>query len=238
MASKNIFPKFWRRPQNGTGAPDKALQTEAPMNTVHAHPAEGLTSRQGDLLSYDDIYHAAGILTPRSGYDISKVVEMLHNDRIRELSKEVKRASVLMALEAAGASPEDLLQDAKRREQALASYEAGQQKQLEEYEARKGQENAKLQAEMERVTAHYAERIQQNQNQVAKEKEVLRSWQMLKQNENQRIAEVIELCSKPSAAVPSSEAKPALSAPSPSQGTASQGVPSRPSLVAEASTRS
>jgi hypothetical protein len=41
---------------------------------------------------------------------------------------------------------------------------------LEELEKRKAQENAQIQAEMERVTAHYAERIQQSQDQVAREK--------------------------------------------------------------------
>jgi hypothetical protein len=46
---------------------------------------------------------------------------------------------------------------------------------LEEYEARIGRENAQIQAEMESVTAHYAERIQHNHEQVAREKETLRN---------------------------------------------------------------
>ena len=50
------------------------------------------------MLSYEDIYHAAGIMNPASGYGIHKVVEMLNSQRIRDLSKEVKRASILMAL--------------------------------------------------------------------------------------------------------------------------------------------
>ena len=102
------------------------------MNKLHSHPAEAATGPKGDLLSYEDIYHAAGILSPHSGYGIHKVVEMINSDRIRELSKEVKRASVLMALDAAGTSADDLLQDATRRQQALRAYEAGQQRQLEE----------------------------------------------------------------------------------------------------------
>jgi hypothetical protein len=109
---------------------------------------------------------------------------------------DIKRASVLMALDAAGTSADDLLQEAKRRQQALTSYEAGQQKQLEQFEARKAHENTLIQAEMERVTAHYAERIQHNQDQVGREKETLRNWKMQKQYENQRISEVIELCGK------------------------------------------
>jgi hypothetical protein len=70
------------------------------VNKPNAPAEEPLRGTRGDLLSYDDIYHAAGILGPRSGYGIHKVVEMLNSDRIRELPPEVKRASVLMALPA------------------------------------------------------------------------------------------------------------------------------------------
>jgi hypothetical protein len=195
MPSKGFFPNLWRK-QEDADAPQKLTSTEAPPANSQPTPAEGLTGPQTILLSYEDIYRAAGILSPRSGYGIHKVVDMLNSDRIRNLSPDIKRASVLMALDAAGTSADDLLQDATRRQQALRTYEAGQQKQLEEFEARKSQENAQIQAEMERVTAHYAERIQQNHNLVGKEKEALRNWQMQKQYENERISEVIELCGK------------------------------------------
>ena len=154
---------------------------------------------KNELLSYEDIYRAAGILRPRSGYDMTKVVEMLHSERIRDLSDEARRASVLMAIEAAGSSVDDLMRDANERQQALENYEAGQKRQLEEFEARKAKENAEIEGEMARVTARYAERIKANQEQLAAEKEALRHWQMLKQNESQRIAEVMALRTKPAA---------------------------------------
>jgi len=216
MESKKHFPNFWRRQQDqNEDASAKPTPTEAPVNQPNTHAAETWNGPRGDLLSYDDIYHAAGILSPRSGYGIHKVVEMLNSERIRSLSKDIQRASVLMALDAAGASADELLQDATRRQQALGSYEDGQRRQVEEFEARAAQENTQLQAEMERLTAHYAERIQHNLDQVAKEKEALRNWQMAKQHETQRISEVIDLCS-PQPAAPKSEpsvsAAPAVSA--------------------------
>jgi hypothetical protein len=213
MPSKGFFPNLWRK-QDDIPAPHKITPTEAPMKQAPLpplQPAEGLTGPQSNLLSYEDIYRAAGILSPRSGYGIHKVVDMLNSDRIRNLSPDIKRASVLMALDAAGTSADDLLQDATRRQQALISYEAGQQKQLEEFEARKAQENNQIQAEMERVTAHYAERIQQNHDLIGKEKEALRNWQMQKQYENQRISEVIELCGKQPASPPLRNAAAAAS---------------------------
>jgi len=229
MESKKLFPNFWRRQQDqnqNEDAPAKSLSTEAPMNTPNPHAAQAANSSRADLLSYDDIYHAAGIMSPRSGYGIHKVVEMLNSERIRALSKDIQRASVLMALDAAGASVDQLLQDATRRQHALDSYEDGQRKQIEEFEARKAQENTQLQAEMERLTAHYAERIQHNLDQVAKEKEMLRNWQMAKQHESQRISEVVDLCSKqPEPAKP----EPSVTAASPTS------APLQPSLVTKAS---
>ena len=103
MQSKGFFPKFWRQ-HDDTDAPHTIASTEAPVNKSQTHPAEGLTGPQTDLLCYEDIYRAAGILNPCSGYGIHKVVDMLNSDRIRNLAPDIKRASVLMALDAAGTS--------------------------------------------------------------------------------------------------------------------------------------
>jgi len=73
-----------------------------------------LAPPRGDLLLLEDIYRTAGIMEPRMGYSITKVVEKLSNDHLRGLGDEVKRASVLMALNAAGVPLGDILQDASR----------------------------------------------------------------------------------------------------------------------------
>lgn len=196
MQSKGFLSKLWRSDQDGTDSHGKPTLTEAPVNKTNAPLPPSGPAGHSDLLSYEDIYHAAGVMSPRSGYSIHKVVDMLNSERLRDLSKEAKRASVLMALDAAGTSADDLLHDATRRQEALNSYEAGQRKQLEEFEEQKARENAQIEAEMERIKAHYAERIQRNQDQVAKEKETLHNWQAAMQCEMQRIAEVLELCGK------------------------------------------
>lgn len=176
------------------------------MNKPATSIAEPLNSAQGDLLSYEDIYRAAGIVTPASGYDVSKVVRMLESEHIRALPKDVKRASVLMALDAAGTSVDDLLKDAASHQQALNHYEAGQQDKFAKFESYKAQEETRIQAEMERVAAHYSERMQQIRDQVAREKDALKNWQMAKLQENQRITEVIDLLSKQSVATPAADA--------------------------------
>ena len=195
MQPKTLFPQFWRRQKDGD-APVKATSTEAPVNKATNYATEAASGPRGDLLAYEDIYRAAGIMSPGAGYGIHKVTEMMNNERIRDLSKDVKRASVLMALDAAGISADELLTDATRRQNALNSYEAAQRKQLEDFETRKAQDNAHIEEEMEKIRAHYAQRIQNNLDQVAKEKDALRNWQMAMQHESQRITEVIELCGK------------------------------------------
>jgi hypothetical protein len=194
MQPKTIFPHFWRRKQD-EDAPAKSTITEAPVNKPNTQEPTPSGPR-GELLNYEDIYRAAGIMSPGSGYDIHKVVDMLNNDRLRDLSNDAKRASVLMALDAAGISADEMLTDATRRQNALTSYETAQSKQLEDFEARKAKENTRIEEEMEKIRIHYAQRVQANLDQVAKEKEALRNWQMAMQHETQRITEVIELCGK------------------------------------------
>lgn len=193
---KTAFPKFWRRhsdsSESAVGQPAEA----APSSGAAADPA----SPRVDLLSYEDIYRGAGILTSAGKYGIHKVVEMLNSERIRELPPEARRASVLMALDASGTSVEDLRADASHRQRALDNYESAQRKRLDDLEARKTEENSALEAEMERVRAHYAERMQKNLNSVTQEKEAVRNWQMAVQHEVQRIGQVLELCGNPSMA--------------------------------------
>ena len=106
----------------------------------------------------------------------------------------MKRSSLLMALEAAGVQVDEVLQDATLRQRAISSYEAIQRKHLEEYEARKAQENCAIQAEAERVAAEYAVRISGNLDEVSGEKESFRKWQARKQHEAQGIADAVALC--------------------------------------------
>jgi CRISPR/Cas system CSM-associated protein Csm2 small subunit len=221
MQPPHAYSTFWRR-LVGEKVPEQSIPKEIPVNKTTTQARD--TCEAGHpLLSYEDIYHAAGILNPPSGYGIQKVVDMLNSDRIRDLSNDIKRVSVLMALDAAGASADDVLQDATRRQQALDAYEAGQRRQLEELEARKAQENSQIEAELERLKVHYAERVQRNRDQVEQQKEILRNWKMAMQHEGQRISDVIDLCRKPSASAATASAAGPVTSSSPRTGTLDKG---------------
>ncbi len=170
---------------------DEAGQDNRPAGNAGGGGFAGSTS---ELQAFEEIYHSAGIKGPRLGYSIGKVIEMLQSEHIRNLPNETKRASLLMALDAAGVQVDEVLQDATLRQRAINSYEAIQRKHLEEFEARKAQDNCAIQAEMERVTAEYATRISNNLDAVAREKDNFRKWQAKKQHEAQRIAEAVALC--------------------------------------------
>jgi len=173
-------------------------------------PAGGHRTAGSEMLPFEEIYRSAGIPNPRLGYSITKVVGMLSNEHIRDLPAETKRASLLMALEAAGIQVNEVLQDATLRQHALNSYESSQKKRVEQYEARKAQENREIQAEMDRVTAQYLARINGNLDCVAREKDSLRKWQVQKQEEAQRMAEAVALCVKHQGSQPEDESVVAL----------------------------
>ena len=213
MLEKWINRGSTRRPQdaaeansNGHYARKETMNNDAsPVKhpIANANPnsnGKGTVGFQGDLLSLEDIYRAAGIMNLRLGYSINTVIEMLSSDHIRGLPNDVKRAAVLMALETAGMPIDEVLEDAAQRNEAINAYEAAQQKHVEEYELRKIEENDQIQAEIERITAQLAERIKQNLDEVVAVKDTFRQWQTLKQNEAQRISEATCMCAKQSLA--------------------------------------
>jgi hypothetical protein len=186
-------------PDDGKSNGKSETQTFMPQLTAAAkkapaHSAREVPTFQVDLSPVEDIYRAAGIMVPRKGYTINKVVEMLSSEHIRGLSKEMKRVALLMALDAAGVPIGEVLQDAKLRREALDSHEAQQRKQVEAEWARKEEENIQIQAELESVRAHYMARVSRNLDGVAREKETFESWVTLKRQECQSMAEAAELC--------------------------------------------
>jgi hypothetical protein len=171
------------------------------------------TAPRGDLLRLEDLYRTAGIMEPRMGYSIAKVVEMLRSNHLRGLGDEVKRASVLMALSAAGIPLGDILQDAVHRQAAVAAYEVDQRNKFDEYWSRRAEENSQLQAEMERVTRQYVEKMNRNLTEVQQEKEAFQKWQNGMQYEVLQISEAVTLCAQPAVFETPAAERPAASAP-------------------------
>ena len=185
------------QPAGEDGAPeDSARSAKTPAQTV-AEIASSVaaepkfSSPVSAAAGFDEIYHAAEIQPPAHGYTITKVTEMLQSERIRTLPAEVKKNSILLALDAAGVKIEEIIEDAVKRDRALDGFERVQQKSLDQLEARTAQDNSQIQAELDRLTQEHKTRIQANHDEVAKQKERFYAWRLQKQQEEQKIAESV-----------------------------------------------
>jgi hypothetical protein len=149
------------------------------------------TTPVSDPTSFDEIYKAAEIPPAPQGYSILKVAHMLESEHIRNLPSDVKKSSVLVALDAAGTDIKDVIQDAVRRDRALDTYERVQQRAVDELETRKNKENSDLQAQIDKYVTEQRAKIQSNNDEVSREKERFTGWRLKKQQEEKRIADAV-----------------------------------------------
>jgi hypothetical protein len=141
--------------------------------------------------AFTEIYKAAEIPDPPQGYSILKIANMLESEHIRTMPMDVKRSSVLVALDAAGVDIKDVIQDAVRRDRALDTFERVQEKAVTELEAHKNQENSQIQAEIDKFVSEQRAKIQANNDEVAREKERFFGWRLKKQQEEKKISEAV-----------------------------------------------
>jgi hypothetical protein len=144
-----------------------------------------------DTAALDAIYAAAQIPAPAHGFTILKVADMLDSEHIRDLPAEVKRKSILLALDAAGVKLQEIVEDAVRRDRALDTYERVLEKGLEALRAAKEQENRQLEEEIDQRLRELRGRIEANKQAVMREMESLAAWRTGKRAEEARIAQAV-----------------------------------------------
>lgn len=172
------------------GAQKSASQSVAEIAaSVAAEPK--FTNPIADPTSFDEIYRAAEIPAAPQGYSILKVAQMLESGHIRNLPSDVKKSSVLVALDAAGVNIKDVIQDAVQRDRALDGYERVQQRALNELEASKTRENNQIQADIDKYVTEQRARMQANSDAISREKERFAGWRLKKQQEEKKIADTV-----------------------------------------------
>jgi hypothetical protein len=180
-------------PPNSRNAPTaakSAAQSVAEIAlSLAAEPK--FTTPVSDPTSFDQIYQAAEIPPAPQGYSILKISQMLENEHIRNLPLDVKKSSVLVALDAAGVDIKEVIQDAIRRDRALDTYERVQQRAADELETRKTKENSEIQARIDKYVTEQLAKIQSNNQEVSREKERFTGWRLKKQQEEKKIAEAV-----------------------------------------------
>ncbi len=185
------------QPAADTGIPESGpATTRSPAQTVaeiafSVAVEPKFTTPVSPAAGFDEIYRAAEIQPPSNGYTIMKIGDMLHSEHIRMLPAEVKKSSILLALDAAGVKIEQVIEDAVKRDRALDGFERVQQKALNELEAQKSQDNQKIQTELDRLIQEHKARIQANNDEIARQKERFYGWRLQKQQEEQKIADAV-----------------------------------------------
>src|SRR5882724_12922841 len=145
-----------------------AAQTVAQIAASSVATEPKFSAPVSNANSFDEIYQAAEIPPAPQGYSIMKIADMLQSEHIRTLPGDVKRSTVLVALDAAGVDIKDVIQDAVRRDKALDGYERVQERAVAELETRKTQENAQIQAEIDKVVADQKAKIRSEERRVGK----------------------------------------------------------------------
>jgi hypothetical protein len=186
LKPSNTSSKSANAPAGGKTAAQSVAEIAAGMA---AEPK--FTTPVNDPTSFDEIYKAAEIPPSPQGYSILKISQMLESERIRTLPSDVKRSSILVALDAAGIDIKEVIQDAIRRDRALDTYERVQQRAAEELEARKTKENNDVQAQIDKYVTEQRAKIQSNNDAVSREKERFTGWRLKKQQEEKKIAEAV-----------------------------------------------
>jgi len=179
---------------------DSEAPEDAPIATPKEIPAEALGAVPppapvaSDLPAASDfsaVYSEAGIELPAHGYGIDKVAEMLENKRLATLGREVRATAVLTALEAAGVTLADVIQDAVRRDHALDAFEAAKQKELDELKTGNQRRVAAIQQEIDTFLREKNAEIEALKKGSDSSIEAFAQLQARKRREEERLRDVV-----------------------------------------------
>lgn len=145
-----------------------------------------------EMPSFEAIFQAFGIKEPSHGFTVYRAEELLKSVHLKNATPEIKRSALMVALEALRIPPEEVVQDAVRRDKALTQFEKIEERRLRELEQKKSEENKRLQEEMERIFNEIREKMEENNNIIKEARERFHSWQEDKEKEEQRLSSVLQ----------------------------------------------
>jgi hypothetical protein len=195
VAKKKWYSYFVVTHEEGAKTDSSVTQTSSPLRVedmaATADAAPTFDAPASSSVDLSVVYESAKIVPPAHGYTVLKIAGMLESEHISALPPDVKRKSVLVALDAAGVRIDEIVQDAVRRDRALDTYERVLEKHLEDLRARTAEENQHLEAEISRHLAELRGRIDANQQSVEREEREFLAWRAKKQQEEEAIARAV-----------------------------------------------
>jgi hypothetical protein len=154
--------------------------TELSM-TIEVTEVRSLADLPAELsIPFDDIFKAAGIPTPPTGWTVERLGAFLNSDRIRELDRAAVQREILAALAAENVHAADIIKDAISRDQALDAF-------AESVDQKRRRWRIEKQKEIEAL-----------EQQIEAEDERWSSWRREKRRREQEMARTVEyLIDKP-----------------------------------------
>ena len=99
-------------------------------------------------IPFDDVFKAAGIQIPPSGWGVDRLQEFLNSDRIRQMDRAALQREALNMLAAEKVDPADLIRDAIARDQALDAFAASILEKRKRWAAAKRQKIREIEQEI------------------------------------------------------------------------------------------
>jgi hypothetical protein len=154
-------------------------------------PAPAASQVPADVESFSAVYEEAGIALEPHGYGIDKVAEMLGSRHIAAMAREVKAASVLAALDAAGVPLKDVIQDAVRRDRALDAFEIAKGREVEELRKQGESRIAAIESEIQAFLKEKNAELEGLKHASEGAKEAFRKLQARKRQEEERLFDIV-----------------------------------------------
>jgi hypothetical protein len=188
---KFVFATGEGQPHTARAGSEAGGRAEPPGAPSDINPQSATADLPPGSISPADVYRTLPTKRQREEYTILKVASMLESEHIEALPRPVKRAAILLALQAAGVRVQDVVEDALQRTEALERAERERERAMEQFETSREELNRKLQAMIESLVLEYNTRMQRNNEDVFTEKAKLASWKQTKAQEVNRIMEAL-----------------------------------------------
>ena len=173
------------------GAPGVPAPDGADAFPVSTPPALTRSSVPLDVAEWSAVYREAGVHPPPHGYGVDRVGEMLETKRFGSLDRDTKRKAVLAALDAAGVSIRDVVQDAVARDHALDAFETFKQREVEEMRVRTEGRIQTIQQELETVLRDSTAELERLKRGAEESVRAFAQFQERKRTEEKRLREFL-----------------------------------------------
>jgi hypothetical protein len=194
--------------------PDAKPLSKVPMRTVtlanlaaevRVEQVRALADAPAELsLPFEQICRAAGAQPPAHGWTVPKLIKLLRNKGLGNISRPAAQGKLVSYLASAQAPVEDLVKDAVARDQAVDKFAAFLKQKVEQRQRERNQRLAALTAQIKDLQAE-AERLK---GEIAAEQQCYVQWRRRKLAHEKELAWAISfLLDKPVVSVDEEEAR-------------------------------